>query len=100
VSFLPDLRRYLADLLRNRERLKAMPEADEWAIAEAMPSEEEIDRVRRLIRCAEEGLNELTSEERANIEEAVALVRKSRQVMLGLPRIRQPLPDIRPERPA
>jgi integrase len=100
VSFLPDLRGYLADLLRNRERLKAMPEADKWAIAEAMPSEEEIDRVRRLIRCAEEGLNELTSEERAHIEEAVALVRKNRQVMLGLPRIRQPLPDIRPERPA
>jgi hypothetical protein len=100
VSFLPDLRGYLADLLRNRERLRAMPEADAWAIAEAMPSEEEINRVRRLIRRAEDGLDELTPDDRAQIEEAVALVRKNRQVMLGLPGVRQPLPDIRPERPA
>ena len=49
VSYLPDLETYLADLLRNRERLLAAVDADEWAETEAMPSDEEITRVRRLI---------------------------------------------------
>ena len=50
VSYLPDLEAYLADLLRMRERLlSAVVDADDWAKAEAMPSDEEITRVRRLI---------------------------------------------------
>ncbi|MGY1455832.1 tyrosine-type recombinase/integrase [Streptomyces sp. SS8] len=100
VSYLPELRSYLDDLLRTRERLSAMTSADEWAKREAMPSDEEIDRVRRLIRRVTEDLGSLTEQERGEIEEAVATVRKTRQGFLGMPKIRQPLPDVRPERPA
>jgi hypothetical protein len=49
VSYLPDLQPYLDDLLRSRERLLAAGELDEWAKADALPSEEEITRIRRLI---------------------------------------------------
>ncbi|MEU6331751.1 hypothetical protein ABZ851_31400 [Streptomyces sp. NPDC047049] len=49
VSYLPDLQAHLADLLRSRERLMSAFEADDWARAQAMPAEEEIQRVRRLI---------------------------------------------------
>lgn len=100
VSYLPELQAYLDDLLRNRERLAAMTEADAWAKAEAMPSDEEITRVRRLIRRVKEDLDGLSPEERDQIDQAVTAVRKNRAVHLGMPRIRQPLPDIRPERPA
>ncbi|MFF4749669.1 hypothetical protein ACWD5R_03295 [Streptomyces sp. NPDC002514] len=67
---------------------------------EAMPSDEEIDRVRRLIRRVTEDLGSLTEQERGEIEEAVATVRKTRQGFLGMPKIRQPLPDVRPECPS
>ncbi|MFF0392837.1 tyrosine-type recombinase/integrase [Kitasatospora sp. NPDC004615] len=99
VSYLPELRNYLDDLLRTRERLSAMSSADDWAKREAMPSDEEISRVRRLIRRVTEDLDALTEQERTEIKEAVATVRKTRQGFLGMPRIRQPLPDVRPERP-
>jgi hypothetical protein len=46
--------------LRNRERIASMTTADEWAKAEAMPSQQEIDRVRRLIRSVKEDLDSLT----------------------------------------
>jgi hypothetical protein len=49
ISYLPDLETYLADLLRSRERLLAAAGIDGWARDEAMPSDEEISRVRRLI---------------------------------------------------
>ncbi|MCT7350933.1 MULTISPECIES: transposase [Streptomyces] len=99
ISYLPDLEAYLADLLRNRERLAAFAHADGWARDEAMPSDEEITRVRRLVRRLKEDLDDLTDDDRLKIQEAVTLVRRSRQVVsLGMPRIRQPLPDIRPER--
>jgi hypothetical protein len=65
-----------------------------------MPSQEEITRIRRLIRKVKEDLDTLTDDERVQIQEASTLVRRTRQVMLGMPRVRQPLPDIRPERPA
>ncbi|MEV5801814.1 tyrosine-type recombinase/integrase [Streptomyces collinus] len=99
VSYLPDLESYLADLLRSRERLAAFS-ADDWAKGEAMPSDEEITRVRRLISRVRADLDELTDEDRAQIQQAVQVVRRTRQVVsLGLPRVRQPLPDLRPERP-
>ncbi|MFD3422055.1 hypothetical protein [Streptomyces decoyicus] len=100
VSYLPDLRAYLDDLLRTREKLRAMTEADDWARAEAAPSEEEIRRVRRLIQRVTEDTDQLTDDERDQIQQAAAIVRKTRQGFLGMPRIRQPLPDLRPERPA
>ncbi|MFJ1648246.1 hypothetical protein [Streptomyces sp. NPDC088258] len=54
VSYPPDLERYLSDLLQSRERIAALATADEWAKAEAMPSQEEIGRVRRLIASVKE----------------------------------------------
>lgn len=99
VSYLPDLEAYLADLLRNRERLSAALDADDWAKTEAMPSDEEIRRVRRLIKRVKDGMDDLDEKQRTEIEDAVAVVRRGRQsVLLGMPRVRQPLPDLRPER--
>jgi hypothetical protein len=102
ISYLPDLERYLADLLRHRERLAATLDADEWATTEAMPSDEEIKRIRRLIDRMKGDLDDLTEEERAQIDDAVTVVRRGRAKItsLGMPRIRQPLPDLRPERTA
>ncbi|MFZ4302658.1 tyrosine-type recombinase/integrase [Streptomyces cinereoruber] len=100
VSYLPDLEAYLADLLRNRERLAAFEAADTWAKSEAMPSNDEITRVRRLLQRVRDGLADLTDEDRTEIQEAVRLVRRSRQVVsLGMPRARQDLPDLRHGRP-
>lgn len=98
VSYLPDLQAHLADLLRSRERLMSAFEADDWARAQAMPSEEEIRRIRRLIDRVRTDLDDLTPEDRAQIEQAVTVVRRSRTVMLGMPRVHQPLPDVRPAR--
>ena len=98
VSYLPDLQAYLDDLLRSRGRVLATTEIDQWARAEAMPSDEEI--IRRLITQIRTGLNELTPEQREHIEQAITVVRRHRSVMLDMPRIRQALPDLRPERTA
>jgi integrase len=101
VSYLPDLQAYLDDLLRSRERLLAATSGlDEWAKADALPSEEEITRIRRLITRINAGLGELTAAERDQIDQAVAVVRRHRAVMLGMPRIRQILPSLRAERTA
>jgi integrase len=100
VSYLPDLHAYLDDLLRNRERVLAAAEVDQWARAEATPSQEEISRIRRLIARVENGLDDLTAAEREQISQAVDIVRRHRTVALGMPRLRQALPDIRPERSA
>ncbi len=100
ISYLPDLEQYLADLLRQREKLRAVIDADEWARAEAMPSNNEITRVRRLISRMKTDLDDLTGAERAEIEDAVAIVRRGRAriTSLGMPKIRQPLPDLYAER--
>jgi hypothetical protein len=98
VSYLPDLHAYLDDLLRNRERLLAATDLEDWARTEAIPSEEEISRIRRLIARINAGLEELTGEERQRVEQAVSIVRRHRSVTLGMPRVRQALPDLRPER--
>jgi len=94
----PDLHAYLDDLLRTRERLLATTDLDDWARAEAMPSEEEIRRIRRLIDQIRNGLDELEPEQRKQLQQAVTVVRRHRSVMLGMPRTRQILPDLRPER--
>ncbi|MER5935314.1 hypothetical protein [Streptomyces sp. NPDC002054] len=92
----PDLKAHLADLLRSRERLMSAFEADDWARTQVMPSNEEISHVRRLIDRVTTDLDQLTAEDRAPIEQAVALVRRSRTVHLGMPRVGRPLPDVRP----
>jgi len=98
VSYLPDLHAYLDDLLRTRERLLATTDLDDWARAEAMPSEEEIRRIRRLIDQIRHGLDELEPEQRQQLQQAVTVVRRHRSVMLGMPRTRRTLPDLRPKR--
>ena len=100
MSCLPGLQARLDDLLRSRERLLAAAELDEWARTDAMPPEEEISRIRRLITRIKTGPDELTTAERDQVEQAVAVVRRHRAVMLGMPRIRQILPAIHPGRTA
>ena len=41
VSYLPDLQAHLDDLLRNREKLLATQDLDDWARTEALPSQDE-----------------------------------------------------------
>jgi hypothetical protein len=98
VSYLPDLGAYLDDLLRNRERLLATSELDEWARTEAMPSEEEISRIRRLITRIKAGLEDLSDDERTSINEAVEIIRRHRAVAIGMPRVRRVATDLRLER--
>ncbi|WP_433257434.1 tyrosine-type recombinase/integrase [Streptosporangium sp. CA-135522] len=100
VSYLPDLEGYLADLLRSRERLAATFDADEWAKNEALPSDTEIRKVCRLINRIKEEMDQLTEEDKTQIMEAVGTVRRHRQqtVGLGMPRVRPPETDLRPER--
>lgn len=100
VSYLPDPHAYLDDLLRNRERLLAASGLDDWARTEATPSHEEINRIRRLIARIATGLDELSTDEREQITHAVTVVRRHRTVTLGMPRVRQVLPDLHPERTA
>lgn len=102
VSYLPDLQAYLADLLRSRERLRGTLAADDWAKSEAMPSDEEISRIRRLISQIGADVDDLSDADRAQIEHASVTVRRARNQIIGLgtPRVRQPLPDIRPDRRA
>jgi arsenical pump membrane protein len=49
-------------------------DADEWAKTEAMPSGDEITRVRRIIDRMKGDLDEITEEERVRVDEAVAVV--------------------------
>jgi integrase len=89
IAFLPDLQAYLDDLLRTRERLAAtIDRVDEWARADATPTEEEITRIRRLINRIKGDIAELDETERAQINDAVAIVRRHRAahtVPLGMP---------------
>jgi len=95
-SYLPELRDYLDTLLRSRERIRCAQELDDWARAEAMPSEEEIGRLRRLIRRVEDDLTQLDKDGQQQIHQAVQVIRATRQnVHLGMPGIRPPSPDPR-----
>ena len=89
VSCLPDLTAYLDDLLRTRERLAAAIDGvDEWARADATPAAEEITRIRRLIGRIKDDITCLSDPERAQIEEAVTMIRRHRAVSLGMPSVR------------
>jgi integrase len=92
VAHLPDLQAYLDDLLRTRERLAATIDGvEEWARADATPSEEEITRIRQLISRVKGDLDGLDGAERARIDDAVAVVRRHRAahaVPLGMPTVR------------
>lgn len=81
-SYQPELRGYLAQLLADHERLAAaVPQLAAWARADAMPSTEEIDVLRRLVTANEEILNGLDAEDRQRITEAIATIRTSRAAL-------------------
>ena len=89
VSYLPDLTAYLDDLLRTREHLAAAIDGvDEWARADATPTQEEITRIRRLIGRIKGDMAQLPDSGRAEIDEAVTVIRKHRAVCLGMPSVR------------
>ena len=96
VAFLPDLQAYLQDLLRTRERLAAAIDGvEEWARADATPAEEEIVRIRHLITRIKGDIAGLDDVERAQIDEAVAVIRRHRAahpVSLGMPALRAAAP--------
>ena len=98
VSHLPDLTGYLDDLLRTRERLAAsINGVDEWARADAMPAAEEIRRVRHLVSQIKGDIDRMDAGRRAQIDEAVSVVRRHRALHLGMPSVRPVLPSPRTE---
>ena len=88
VSYLPDLTAYLDDLLRTRERLAAATGIDAWARDQAAPADQEITVIRQLISRIKGDIAGLNPDDRARIDEAVAVVRKHRAVSIGMPRLR------------
>jgi hypothetical protein len=63
-----------------------------------MPSEEEITRLRTLIRRVEHDLDNLNEQDRQQITDAIRVVRRTRQtVHLGMPSITPPSIDMRLE---
>jgi integrase len=89
ISYLPDLTAYLDDLLRTRERLSAAVDGvDEWARVDAIPTQEEITRIRRLINRIKGDITQLSAAERAQIDDAITVIRKHRAVNLGMPSVR------------
>jgi len=98
VSYLPDLTIYLDDLLQTRERLAAAIDGvDEWARADATPSQQEITRIRWLIGRIDGDLGQASDTERAVIDEAVTVMRRHRAAFLGMPSTRATAPDVCPE---
>ncbi|MEY9861007.1 hypothetical protein ABH935_006645 [Catenulispora sp. GAS73] len=85
-SYLPELKSYLQQKLADRERLLAAIDLEDWAREHVAPPEEEITRLRELIGRVEDDLTELSADDQALIAEAVAVVRKTRQVVnLSMP---------------
>jgi integrase len=84
LSHLPELESYERQLIAARERLSAESEAGElegWARQAALPSQEEIERVRYLIGRIRETLGELPEEERAELQALLAAERASRSAI-------------------
>lgn len=88
-SYLPELKSYLQQLLADRERILASGDLEDWARTAAAPTEQEVGRVRDLVRRIQADLDTLGDQDRRQIDEAVAVLRKTRQaVHLGIPHVR------------
>jgi integrase len=95
-SYLPELKSYLQQVLADRERIHAATDIDDWARARLTPPDEEITTLRQLIRRIETDLDNLTESDRAQIAEAISVIRKTRQtVTLGMPSISPPTAETR-----
>jgi hypothetical protein len=78
-SFLPELRAYLSRLLADGERLRAAaPELEDWARKQAIPAAEELNAVRRVIERCQALIDDLAEGQRAEIEQAVSVLRRGR----------------------
>lgn len=78
-SYLPELEGYLQALLADRERLRlAVPELEEWARQDAMPSDAEIEKVRSLVSKLRRRLGELPAETRTQVDDAILQLRTAR----------------------
>ena len=85
LSHLPALETYERQLLAARERLlaeSAAGELEHWARAAALPSQEEIERVRHLIGRIRETLGELPEAERAELQELLSAERTNRSAII------------------
>jgi hypothetical protein len=65
---------------------------DDWARRDATPTQQEITRIRRLINRVKGDIASLDVTERAQIDEAVAVIRRHRAVSLGMPTVRATQP--------
>jgi len=78
-SYTPELHAYLIHLLADKERLTAaVPELAEWARRDAIPTDEEIEAVRRLPRANDELLASLDDADHAAVEDAITTIRAHR----------------------
>lgn len=86
-SYQEALRAHLTRLLTDKERLaSALPDLDEWARLGALPSDEEIEALRRLIRRNEELMSALEPHDRTNVEEAIEVMKAARaQLQTAVP---------------
>ena len=85
LSHLPALEAYERQLVAARERLLAEADVDGlegWARAAALPSEQEIERVRYLIRRIRETIGELAAEERAELAMLLKAEQTNRSAIL------------------
>ena len=85
LSHLPALEAYERQLVAARERLSAEAEVDgleRWARQAALPSDEEIERVRYLIGRVRETIGELPPDERAELQALLSAERTNRSAIL------------------
>jgi hypothetical protein len=90
-SYLPELKSYLQQLLADRARIEAATDLQDWAKDQLTPRDQEIAQLRGLINRIEADLSDLSSEDQARINEAITVIRTTRQtVHLGFPAIQLP----------
>lgn len=77
-SYLPEMKRHLEDLLAERARIDAFTGGADWARAQARPSDEEIEALRKDIEEQETLLDSASPNLRREIEEATAALRRAR----------------------
>lgn len=89
ASYLPELKSYLQQLLADQERWRAaVPLAGETDRGRSEAGHDDIARLRALVRRVEADLVLLADHDRALIDQAIALIRRTRQtVHLGMPTI-------------